>query len=202
VAKGLGKAADYRRYLGRASNWVNLWDSETLSIRPRLESGAWMEPFDKTRLYMLEGPRFTWMSAPYYEGSAYQYSTYVPHDPAGLIARVGGPEAFVRWLDAFFGEGGGATLRPEGLYTQGNEPDLLAPFLYIHAGRPDRTQRRVRELMRREYRAGRAGLPGNDDAGTMSSWYVWNAIGLYPNAGRDFYYVGAMRRWHEAGSSC
>jgi predicted alpha-1,2-mannosidase len=191
VARGLGKAADARRFLGRSGNWANLWDSETLSIRPRLESGAWMEPFDKTRLYMLEGPRFTWMSAPYYEGSAYQYSTYVPHDAAGLMARVGGPEAFVRWLDAFFGEGGGPALRPEGLYTQGNEPDLLAPFLYIHAGRPDRTQSRVREIMRREYRTGRAGLPGNDDGGTMSSWYVWNAIGLYPNAGQDFYYVGS-----------
>ena len=45
--------------------------------------------------------------------------------------------------------------------------------------------------MEREYRTGRAGLPGNDDAGTMSSWFVWNAIGLYPNAGQDFYYIGS-----------
>jgi putative alpha-1,2-mannosidase len=109
-----------------------------------------------------------------------------------LIERVGGDDAFVRWLDAFFGEGAGAeTLRPAGLYTQGNEPDLLAPFLYAHAGRADRTQARVRRIMRKEYGTGRAGLPGNDDAGTMSSWYVWCAVGLYPNAGQDFYYVGS-----------
>ncbi|HYE15639.1 MAG TPA: GH92 family glycosyl hydrolase [Pyrinomonadaceae bacterium] len=193
VARGLGKTADYRKYLARSRNWANLWDAATKSIRPREPDGRWMEPFDKTKLYMLDYPRFIWMSAPYYEGSAYQYSTYVPHDARGLIERVGGDEEFTRWLDAFFGEGGagGEALRPEGLYTQGNEPDLLAPFLYTHAGRPDKAQARVRQIMRREYRVGRAGLPGNDDAGTMSSWYVWNAAGLYPNAGQAFYYIGS-----------
>jgi predicted alpha-1,2-mannosidase len=151
-----------------------------------------MEPFDSTRLYMLDYPRFVWMSAPYYEGSAYQYSTFVPHDVRGLVVRVGGDAAFVRWLDAFFGQSeGGERLRPEGLYTQRTEPDLLAPFLYTHAGRPDKAQAQVRKIMRKEYRAGRDGLPGNDDAGTMSSWYVWNAVGLYPNAGQDFYYIGS-----------
>jgi predicted alpha-1,2-mannosidase len=133
------------------------------------------------------------MSPPYYEGSGYQYSTYVPHDAQGLINPLGDDDAFIHWLDLFFGEtnDGGASLRPEGLYTHVNEPDLLASFLYLHAGRPDKTQARVRRLMQTEYRTGRAGLPGNDDSGTMSSWYVWNAIGLYPNAGQDFYYVGS-----------
>ncbi|HEV3470900.1 MAG TPA: GH92 family glycosyl hydrolase [Pyrinomonadaceae bacterium] len=192
VARGLGRAADHRKYLARSRNWANLWDAETKSVRPREPDGSWMEPFDKTRLYMLDYPRFIWMSAPYYEGSAYQYSTYVPHDVRGLINRVGGDELFVRWLDAFFGQsGGGEPLRPEGLYTQGNEPDLLAPFLYTHAGRADKAQAQVRRLLRKEYRAGRSGLPGNDDAGTMSSWYVWNAVGLYPNAGQGFYYIGS-----------
>jgi predicted alpha-1,2-mannosidase len=190
LAKGLGKTADYQKYLKRSKNWQNLWDAETKSIRPRLENGEWMRPFDKTKLYMLDSPRFTWMSAPYYEGSAYQYSTYVPHDAAGLIAKVGGDEAFVNWLDVFFSEGNQA-LRGEGLYTHVNEPDILAAFLYIHAGRPDKSEERSREIMQREYHTGRAGLPGNDDAGTMSSWYVWNAIGIYPNAGQDFYYIGS-----------
>jgi predicted alpha-1,2-mannosidase len=192
VARGLGKLADHRRYLARSRNWMNLWDAETKSIRPREPEGGWMTPFDKTKLYMLDHPRFIWMSAPYYEGSAYQYSTYVPHDAGRLIPRVCDDEAFVRWLDLFVGEAGeDEPLRPEGLYTQGNEPDLLAPFLYIHAGRADKTQARVRKLMLKEYRTGRAGLPGNDDAGTMSSWYVWCAVGLYPNAGQDFYYVAS-----------
>lgn len=192
VAKALGKTAAYRKYRARAQNWMNLWDAASKAIRPREADGGWMEPYDKTKLYMLDYPRFTWMSAPYYEGSGYQYSTYVPHDAQGLINKLGGDELCVRWLDLFFGGASDSELlAPEGLYTQGNEPDLLAVFLYIHAGRPDRTQAQVRRLLEREYRIGRAGLPGNDDAGTMSSWYVWNAVGLYPNAGQDFYYVGS-----------
>ena len=192
VAKGLGKAADYRKYLARSNNWANLWDAETKTVRPRDGDGRWMEPYDRLKVYSLDSPRFTWWGAPYYEGSGYQYSTYVPHDAQGLISRLGGDEPFVRWLDEFFDNGreGEPSFNP-GLYTQGNEPDILAPFLYIHAGRADRTQAQVRRLMRREYRTGRAGLPGNDDAGTMSSWYVWNALGLYPNAGQDFYYIGS-----------
>lgn len=194
LARGLGSDADHRRFMGRARNWRHLWDAESRSLRPRNPDGSWLTPYDPTRLYMLEGPRFTWMSAPYYEGSGYQYSTFVPHDVPGLIERLGGDAPFVAWLDAFFGAAPdplGRTLRTDGLYTQGNEPDLLAPFLYIHAGRPDRTAERVRAIMAREYRTGRRGLPGNDDAGTMSSWYAWNAIGLYPNAGQDLYYIGS-----------
>ena len=191
VAKGLGKTADYQKYHKRAENWKNLWDAETKSIRPRQENGEWMKPFDKTKLYMLDYPRFTWMSAPFYEGSSYQYSTYIPQDVKGLIEKTGGDGAFVNWLDQFFGAADDPTLKKEGLYTHVNEPDILAAFLYIHAGRADKTQEKSREIMRREYRAGRAGLPGNDDAGTMSSWFVWNAIGIYPNAGQDFYYIGS-----------
>jgi putative alpha-1,2-mannosidase len=49
----------------------------------------------------------------------------------------------------------------------------------------------VRRILSTEYRTGRGGLPGNDDSGAMSSWYVWAAMGLYPNAGQPFYYVCA-----------
>jgi putative alpha-1,2-mannosidase len=98
------------------------------------------------------------------------------------MQRLGGKTQFVAWLDAFF---------DEGAYNHGNEPDILAPWLYIHAGRPDRTAERVRAIMAEDYNSGRAGLPGNDDAGTLSSWYVWAAMGLFPNAGQPFYYIGS-----------
>ncbi len=88
----------------------------------------------------------------------------------------------MKWLDDFFNGKN---------YNPGNEPDLLAPWLYIHAGRPDRTQAVIRDLMRENYKPGREGLPGNDDAGTMTSWYVWSSIGLFPNAGQDYYYIGS-----------
>ena len=77
------------------------------------------------------------------------------------------------------------------LYTQGNEPDLLAAYTYIYTGRQDRTAERVRTILAGEYHTGRGGLPGNDDAGTMSSWYVWSAIGLYPLAGQPIYFIGS-----------
>jgi predicted alpha-1,2-mannosidase len=191
VARHLGKTADAEKYLKRSQNWTNLWDAETRTIRPRGPEGEWMKPYDPLKIYSLDSPRFSWWGAPYYEGSAFQYSTYVPHDAQGLINRLGGDTPFVAWLDAFFDNITGSGRSNDGLYTQGNEPDLLAAFLYIHAGRPDRTQETVRRIMAKEYRLGRDGLPGNDDAGTMSSWYVWNAIGLYPNAGQPYYYIGS-----------
>ena len=198
VAKGLGKSADYQKYLKRSRNWMNLWDAETRSIRPREENGDWMKPTIKRNL-------LTRLSAIQLDGRAilrgYRLSilNLRPARCEGIISKLGGDQEFVKWLDVFFGdEKTDEPLRSEGLYTHVNEPDILPAFLYIHSGRPDKTQARVRRLMQSEYRTGRAGLPGNDDSGTMSSWYVWNAIGLYPNAGQDFYYVGSPVFTHVA----
>lgn len=179
VAKALGNDADSARYLKRSSNWRNLWDDQLGCIRPRYPNGDWVENYSCTYEYPdRSGP---WWDAPFYEGNSLQYSTYVPQDVPGLMAKTGGREGFVKWLDHLF----------DGHYSQSNEPDLLAPYLYIHAGRPDRTARIARDLMVKHYRLSRTGLPGNDDAGAMSSWYVWNAIGLYPNAGQPFYYIAS-----------
>jgi predicted alpha-1,2-mannosidase len=179
VAKALGKSEDARRYLARSANWKHLWDDALGCIRPRSPNGEWVENYSCTYEYPdRSGP---WWDAPFYEGNSLQYSTYVPQDVAGLMAKTGGRGGFVTWLDRLF----------DGHYSQGNEPDILAPYLYIHAGRPDRTAEIARQLMAKHYRLARTGLPGNDDAGAMSSWYVWNAIGLYPNAGQPYYYIAS-----------
>ena len=180
AAAKLGRIDIAKRYRDRSRNWANLWDSRLQCIHPRYVDRRWLENFDCGREY----PDATseWWDAPFYEGTSRQYSTFVPHDVAGLIRRLGGRTQFVVWLDSFF---------EEGAYNHGNEPDILAPWLYIHAGRPDRTAERVRAIMAKDYNSGRAGLPGNDDAGTLSSWYVWAAIGLFPNAGQPFYYIGS-----------
>ncbi|WP_158014301.1 GH92 family glycosyl hydrolase [Sphingomonas sanxanigenens] len=180
VASALGRKPEAARYLKRSRNWRNLWDDRLKCIRPRYADGGWIANFDCDHLY--PDNRTAWWDAPFYEGSSAQYSTYVPHDVAGLIGKLGGEAGFVAWLDRLF-DGGG--------YEQGNEPDFLAAYLYIHAGRPDRAAERVRHIMANHYRPARDGLPGNDDAGAMSSWYVWSAIGLFPNAGQPFYYIGA-----------
>jgi predicted alpha-1,2-mannosidase len=180
VAQALGRKADAARYLKRSGNWKNLWDDQLQCIRPRYADGAWMANFSCDHLY--PDNTSAWWDAPFYEGSSAQYSTYAPHDVAGLIAKLGGAEAFVAWLDRLFDSDG---------YDQGNEPDFLAPYLYIHAGRPDRAAERVRHILKTDYKPTHAGLPGNDDAGAMSSWYVWSATGLFPNAGQPFYYIGS-----------
>jgi putative alpha-1,2-mannosidase len=149
-------------------------------IRPRYADGRWLENFDCDYLYPDKST--PWWEAPFYEGSSRQYSTYVPQDPAGLIAKLGGRAGFVRWLDTLF---------DGGHYEQGNEPDILAPYLYIEAGRHDRTAQRVRKILNTRYKLGRLGLPGNDDAGAMSSWYVWSSMGIYPVAGTTRYYIGS-----------
>ena len=180
AAAKLGRKDLARTYAARSHNWSNLWDSGLKCIRPRYRDGRWLENFDCGREY----PDATseWWDAPFYEGSSRQYSTFVPHDTAQLIRLVGGRAKFVAWLDSFF---------DDGAYNQGNEPDILAPWMYIDAGRPDRTAERVRAILAKDYSSGRKGLPGNDDAGTLSSWYVWAAIGLFPSAGQPFYYIGS-----------
>ncbi|HYE64377.1 MAG TPA: GH92 family glycosyl hydrolase [Pyrinomonadaceae bacterium] len=188
VAKALGHAADSRKYLERSKNWMNVWSDETRSARPRHADGRWLTPFEAAHFY--PDKEYSYWDAPFYEGSGYIYGTYVPHDVQGLINKLGGDERFIMWLDAFFANP--PTRDPafnSGLYNHNNEPDFLASFLYIHAGRPDRTQERVRHILATEYTTGRGGLPGNDDSGAMSSWYVWGAIGLYPNAGQPYYYI-------------
>jgi putative alpha-1,2-mannosidase len=88
----------------------------------------------------------------------------------------------VQRLDAFFAG--------KGRYDVGNEPGFLSPYLYIWAGRQDKTSDRVQEIIARSYHTGRSGIPGNDDSGAMSSWYVFGAMGIFPNAGQDVYLIG------------
>lgn len=179
VAAALGHKDDAERFAKRSLNWRNLWDAKTQCIRPRYSDGAWLENF--VCGYRYPDSTTPWWDGPYYEGSGYQYSTYVPHDVATLIDYTGGKAGFVAWLDRFF----------VGDYDQGNEPDILAPYLYSVAGRPDRTADRVRRILSDNYHPTHNGLPGNDDAGAMSAWYVWSSIGLYPNAGQPLYYIGS-----------
>jgi predicted alpha-1,2-mannosidase len=182
LAKGLGKPAAYRKYLARSENWKNLWDADLTAdgfqgfIRPRHRDGSWLIPFTTMEAC-------TWGGNTFYEGNSWTYSTYVPQDVASLIAKSGGPAIFVSRLDAFFDV--------PGRYDVGNEPGFLTPYLYNWAGRPDTTAEHVRSIIARNYHAGPDGLPGNDDSGAMSSWYIFGQIGIFPNAGQDVYLIGS-----------
>jgi len=178
VAAGVGRPDVAALFLARSHNWKNLWDPSTRSIRPRHPDGRFLATLEPHQPFGgHEG-----FAAPFFEGTPRQYSTFVPHEVARLIEKVGGDDAFGTWLDELF---------TGNRYDPGNEPGMLAPYLYIHAGRPDRTAERVRNVVENAYAPGRGGLPGNDDAGALSSWYVWSALGIFPNAGQPFYYIGS-----------
>lgn len=182
LAAGLGRTADAKKYAARAENWRKLWDTQLTDggvsgfIHPRHRDGSWLEPF--TAL-----DSGSWGSKTFYEGNSWTYSTFVPQNVEGLISLSGGREKFVQRLDAFFDV--------PGRYDVGNEPGFLSPYLYIWAGRQDKTAERIRAIVAASFHPGRNGMAFNDDSGAMSAWYALAQIGLYPNAGQDIYLIGS-----------
>lgn len=167
LARSLGQPALAATFLARSSNWATLFDTTTKSIQPRDEDGAFMDaPVDE---FGQDG---------FQEGNAAQYTWFVPHDGAALIDAFGGRSASVARLDAFFTQLNAGPSRPYAWL--GNEICLGIPWFYLQAGAPWRAQAVIRRAMSSLYGDRPDGIPGNDDLGTMSAWYVWNAIGLYP----------------------
>lgn len=182
VARGLGLEADAARYAKRSGGWALLWDATAMDlgatgfVRPRKADGVFKTPFDPRA-------KGSWKED-FYEDTSWAYSLFVPHDVRAIVERSGGDDAFVRRLDALF---------DNGLFGMNDEPAFLQPYLYLWAGRPDRTALRVHDALSRHFHTGPTGLPGNDDAGAMSAWYVWSVLGIFPNAGQDVYLIGTPR---------
>ena len=175
-ADAIGKpdlAADSRK---RAGNYRNVYDPQVGFMRGRLVNGKWAEPFDPLQVNFDD---FT-------EADAWHYLFFAPHDPRGLIELLGGERLFADRLDAMFNSPtGNLSAIPDltgliGQYCHGNEPCHHMAYLYACAGQPWKTQQRVRQVMTALYDNTRDGLPGNDDCGQISAWYVWSAMGLYP----------------------
>ena len=176
-----------------AASWRNVFDPETRFMRPREQDGTWYEPF------LPESPE-RWR-----EGTGWQYLWLVPQDVGGLFGAIGREEALLR-LDRFFslaltGSPVWAEVQQKltlyGIayagdqYAPSNEHDLQAPWLYNWIGHPERTQA-IQRAYQGLYRATPDGLPGNDDLGTMSAWFIWSALGMYPvTPGSPTYTVGS-----------
>lgn len=175
VARAVGQTADAEKFTKQSLSGFNLFNPETKFFWAKDRQGKWLDGFDP------QLSRRSWVG-PFYEGTPWQYACYVNHDIQGLINRHGGKDKFLASLDRFF---------DGNYYNPGNEPDLLCPWLYTYVGRPDRNVDRVRTLLAKEYRPSRSGWPGNDDAGTMSAWYVFGAMGFFPNAGQDVYLMSS-----------
>jgi predicted alpha-1,2-mannosidase len=188
MANDLGKNFDAEIIKQRSLKIFTYFDSTTGFLRPKLSSGKWVEPFYPSAVFP---PGTEWSYEVHYqEGSAWQYLGYVPHDFYGLISRLGGARNFVAKWDTLFERRSGRNFT-KGFYSTSNEPDMLAPWQYIYAGRADRTQYWVRKILSEDFTTTSDGLPGNDDAGTTSAWAVWAMLGLFPNAGQDWYFIGS-----------
>jgi len=166
MARSLGRDDDYEALMKRVAGYKIYLDSEQRLLRPVKPDGSYMEGFDS-----MQGKNFEPVNG-FHEGCSWNYSFYVPYDIKGLAGMMGGDDRFVEMLDKCF---------DEGHFDMSNEPDMGYPYYYsIIDGNGWRTQQRVRSLIREYYSATPGGLPGNDDAGTMSAWLVFSMMGIYP----------------------
>lgn len=189
MARAMGREDVASRFAERANNWRNVFDEKTGFMRARNSDGKFREPFDPA----VAG------NGDYTEGNAWQYSWYAPQDTAELIRRMGGDQRFVRKLDELFA----TKVDPRsfasvedisgliGFYAHGNEPSHHIGYLYVYAGSPWRTQQRLAQIVKTQYRATPDGLAGNDDLGQMSAWLLFTALGFYPvTPGSGEYVIG------------
>ena len=176
LAEDIGREKTAAEFRARAQNYRNQFDPELKVMRGRREDGAFREPFDPLAYHPED----------FSEANAVQYSWFAPHDIEGLIKAMGGADAAEASLDALFEAPQSEEALPEwisgfiGQYVHGNEPSHHVAYIYQYLGRPDKTQRWVRKIMQSLYTTAPDGLPGNEDAGQMSAWYVFSALGFYP----------------------
>lgn len=192
IAKAAGDHKLFSDYSKRALNYNNVFDKTSGFMRPKLSNGEFKKGFDALDTH---GQGFI-------EGNAWNYSLYVPHHPEQLVVLNGGKQKFETHLDSLF------TMQLDdkyfadteditrdgiiGNYVHGNEPSHHVAYLYNWTDAPWKTQERVRMIIKRMYHSGPDGLGGNDDAGQMSAWYIFSALGFYPVApGSPDYALGS-----------
>lgn len=180
LAKKLNRQDVYDEFIKRSGNWQNHFNPQSGFMQPKLADGTFKPGFDAMST---SGQGFI-------EGNSWNYSFFVPHDPAALIAKMGGKKLFTKRLDSlfsmelpdsFFAETEDITR--EGIiggYVHGNEPAHHVAYLYNWTDQPWKTQFQVRKILDMQYKPASDGLGGNDDCGQMSAWYIFSALGFYP----------------------
>jgi predicted alpha-1,2-mannosidase len=192
IAKKLNQTAIYDEYLKRSNNWLNNYNTTTGFMQPKMADGTFKKEFDPLST---NGQGFI-------EGNSWNYSFFVPQDPAALVSQMGGKKAFALRLDTlftmhlpdtFFAETEDITR--EGIvggYVHGNEPAHHVAYLYNWTDQPWKAQAQIRKILKMQYKSAPDGLGGNDDCGQMSAWYIFSSLGFYPVApGSDEYALGS-----------
>ncbi|MFH6957509.1 GH92 family glycosyl hydrolase [Flavobacterium aquidurense] len=192
AAKKLGKTDIYNEFIERSKNYKNVYDAKTGFMRPKLNDGTFKKEFDPLDTH---GQGFI-------EGNSWNYSLYVPQDPAEMIKMMGGNDKFNVRLDSLFSMHlpdkyfeNTEDITREGIvgnYVHGNEPSHHVVYLYNWTNSPWKSQDKIRMILKKMYRNGADGLGGNDDFGQMSVWYIFSSLGFYPVApGSDEYALGS-----------
>ncbi len=192
LAKKLDRKDVYNEFMKRSTNWQNNFNAASNFMQPKLADGSFDKTFDPLST---NGQGFI-------EGNSWNYSFFVPHDPQGLIQKMGGEKKFISRLDSlfsmrlpdsFFAETEDITR--EGIiggYVHGNEPAHHVAYLYDWTSQPWKTQAQVRNILKLQYHPTPDGLGGNDDCGQMSAWYILSSLGFYAVApGSDQYALGS-----------
>jgi predicted alpha-1,2-mannosidase len=188
MAQKMGKTDVAATFAKRSGNWRNSFDIRSGFVRARKADGAFRTPFDPTAINY---------GSDYTEGNAWQYSWFVPQDQGGLVRLLGGDAKAVAKLDAMF-DYDNSTLDYShaedisgliGQYIHGNEPSHSVAYLYAFAGRPWRTQERLKQIVDSQYKPSPDGLAGNDDLGQMSAWLLFTGLGFYPVTPGSLQYV-------------
>ncbi|HVF97707.1 MAG TPA: glycoside hydrolase family 92 protein, partial [Flavisolibacter sp.] len=192
AAKKLNREDVYKTYSQRAENYKKVFDAATGFMRPRLNDGSFRPQFDPMSTH---GQGFI-------EGNAWNYSLFVPHDPATMIALMGGKKQFTKHLDSLFTMelpdkyfAGTEDITRDGIignYVHGNEPSHHVAYLYNWTDEPWKAGARIRQILPMQYKNTPDGLGGNDDCGQMSAWYIFSSLGFYPVApASDQYWFGS-----------
>ena len=198
LAQSLNKTDDYTLLKNRGYNYKNVYNPQTGFMSPKTADGAWVEPFDPKR------SGGTGCRDYFAEISSWTYSFHVQQDVAGLIDLMGGNKQFINRLDQLFNEPLFGYCRwtqhseiPDGTglvgqFVMGNEQSFHVPYLYVYAGAPWKSQKRLRQLMNTWFRNDLMGICGDEDGGAMSAWYVFSAMGFYPVCpGQPVYIIGS-----------
>lgn len=190
MAEKMGRKDVAARYFKRAQNWRNVFDPKTGFVRAKKSNGEFRTPFN---------PVQSNFGSDYTEGSAWQYSWYMPHDNAGLVKMLGGDAGLVGKIDQVFDAKVDENVYAHmedisgliGHYAHGNEPSHHVAYLYNYAGAPWKTQGRLAQIVASQYKDAPDGLAGNDDLGQTSAWLAFTAMGFYPVApGTNEYVIG------------
>lgn len=191
LAKAAGNSEKAAEYAAKGKAYRHYFDPSTRFMRGKMSDGSWRTPFSPNSS--------SHRADDYCEGTAWQWTWFVPHDVEGLVELMGGRKPFIEKLDSLFtvsSELTGDNLSPDisgliGQYAHGNEPSHHIAHLYNYVGEPKKTQKLISQIFKEQYRNDYDGLSGNEDCGQMSAWLVMNAMGIYQVApGNPVYSIG------------